>query len=260
MALMKRLVAVLGALTVGALLVPGIGLASGPPRAGLHAFSCVKAIDPVNRSVGVTAVMRPLAGTRHMAVKFDLLVSHGRGTPVRALHAGDLGSWVHPSTPTLGQLRGDVWNLQKRVVALHAPAVYRFRVHFRWQGARGPVIGAATRYSRRCSEPELRPDLVVRSIAVAADPNHPDQDQYTATIANTGNSGAGPFDVLFATADGSTTATHTVSLLRAHSSRIETFSGPVCSSADTPTITADSADQVDDLNRSNNALQATCPS
>jgi hypothetical protein len=39
-----------------------------------------------------------------------------------------------------------------------------------------------------------------------------------------------------------------------------TFTGPVCSASTAPTITADSAHQVDDLNRSNNVLTAVCPS
>jgi hypothetical protein len=256
---MKHLVAVLGALA-GVLLLPGVGLGADLPRADLRAYSCQKAMDPVNRSVAVTAVMRPVAGTQRMMVKFDLLVSHGPGTVSRPLRAGDLGMWINPEDATLGQLPGDVWNLQKSVVALHAPAVYRFRVSYRWQGTHHVILSTTTRYSRRCVQPELRPDLQVRSITVSAIPTQPDRNLYTAEIANTGNTAAGPFDVLFAPADGSPTTTQSVSMLRAHTSRAVTFTGPVCSAGTAPRITADSADQVDDLNRSDNALTATCPS
>ena len=257
---MKRLVAVLTALGVGALLVPAAGLGAQAPRADLRGFSCQRAMDPVNRSVAVSVVMRPVSATQRMAVKVDLLVSHGPGTAVKALRAGDLGQWIHPDNPTLGQLPGDVWTVQKSVVALRAPATYRFRVRYRWEGAHHAILSTATRYSPRCVEPELRPDLQVRSITVTPAPNHPERNLYTAQIVNAGNSAAGPFDVLFAPADGSASVTRTISVLRAHSSVTETFTGPLCSASAPPTITADSADQVDDLNRANNALMATCPS
>lgn len=257
---MKRLAAALTALAVGALLLPAAGLGAAAPRAGLRGFSCEKALDPVNRSVGVNVVMRPVSATQRMAIKVDLLVSHGPGTPAKPLRAGDLGQWIHPDNPTLGQLPGDVWTLQKSVVALRAPATYRFRVRYRWEGTHRTILATALRYSPRCVQPELRPDLQVRSITVGPAPGHPNRDVYTAQIVNAGNSAAGPFDVLFAPTDGSASTTQTVSVLRAHSTLTESFTGPICSASAPPTITADSADQVEDLNRANNTLTATCPS
>lgn len=255
---MRRLCAGVCALIAGVLLlIPSPGLGSAPPRAELQAFTCRNGLDPAQRSVSVTAVMRPLVGTWHLAVKFDLLVSRGTA-PAKALRAGDLGVWITPDNPTLGELPADVWNLQKSVVELSAPASYRFRVQFRWKDQQHHVLGTVVRYSRRCEERELRPDLLVRSISVSA-ANQPNRDLYGAVIANAGNSAAGPFEVLFAPADGSGTITRTVSLLAAHSSRVEDFVGPVCSASTAPTITVDSAHQVDNLDRSNTALTASCP-
>jgi hypothetical protein len=37
------------------------------------------------------------------------------------------------------------------------------------------------------------------------------------------------------------------------------FIGPVCDASAPPSITADSTDQVDDFDRGNNTLTATCP-
>lgn len=231
-----------------------------PPRAQLTNFDCHKALDPDNRSVAVTAVMRPMSGTRHMALRFDLLMTTpAAGGPV-TVHVGGLGTWKHPKNPTLGQLPGDVWNLQVPVVNLVAPATYRFRVAFRWTGVGGQVIATAERSSPRCHQPELRPDLAVSSIAVTALPNQPNSELYTAEIDNEGNTGAGPFEVLFAPADGSTPKTKTIQFLRAHSSTTVSFVGPLCNNSTDPTITADSTDEVDDLNRANNAMTATCPS
>lgn len=232
--------------------------ASGPPRASLRAFACRPALDPASRSVSVTAVMRPLPGTRHMALRFDLLSQFSGGSPT-VIHASDLGQWVAPANPTLGQLPGDVWYLQKPVVSLGAPASYRFRVQFRWTGKGGRALGSAVRLSPRCRQRELRPNLQVRSITVTPIPQRPHQELYSAVIANTGNSAAGPFAVLFAPADGTAAVSRLLARLRAHSSRTISFVGPLCTAATDPTITADSALQVHELNRADNSLIATCP-
>jgi hypothetical protein len=256
---MKRLFAGLAALACCLILIAATGATGAQPRALLRGFACHRAIDPASRSVSVTAVMRPLAGTRHMAVKFDLLMSTGSGSAQKVVRAGGLGVWVTPRNPTLGQLPGDVWNLQKPVVALAAPATYRFRVAYRWTGTSGHVLGTTVRLSHTCRQRELRPDLAVTSIDVSPDPANPNRDDYSAVIANLGNSSAGPFDVLFATADGTVTETDTIALLKAHASITDKFIGPLCTPANDPTITADSTDEVNDLNRDNNAMLAVCP-
>lgn len=248
-----------GLLLAVVLVLAGAALASAPPRAQLQGFNCHRGLDPVNRSVAVTAVMRPLAGTRHLALRFDLLYSRGGRHPMKVVRAGDLGVWITPRDRTLGQLPGDTWNLQKSVIALAAPATYRFRVQFRWEDQRRHVLGTTLRYSHRCLQRELRPDLLVRSIQVNPIVGQPARELYTAVIANDGNSPSGPFDVLFDPRDGSAASTVTLGSLAAHSTRTERFVGPVCVASRAPIVTADSAEQVDDLNRSNNTMQATCP-
>jgi hypothetical protein len=239
------------------LAVPAVSSGGQAPRAELQNFSCRNGLDPVNRAMGVTAVMRPVTGTWHMSARFELFVTRGHSSTARVVHGGDLGVWINPRNPTLGQLPGDVWNLRKTVIQLGVPATYRFQVQFRWQDSQGQVLATMTNYTRRCAERELRPDLAVRSISVQpADSTH---DFYTAIIANQGNSSAGPFEVLFAPGDGSATITRTVSVLAARSSLIETFEGPLCRSSTAPSVTADAAMQVDDLNRANNTMTAVCP-
>ncbi len=248
----------LTAATLG--LAPAAAATARQPRAQLTDFVCARALDPPNRSVSVRAVMRPLAGTRRLELKFDLLTRHrgGASTP-SVVRAGDLGVWIAPRNPTLGQLPGDVWKFDKSVVELGAPASYQLRVAFRWIGARRRVIGSAVRYSPRCREPELRPDLLVRSITVTPVVGHPREDLYSAVIRNAGASAAGPFSVLFAPGDGSAPQRSTVARLAAYTSRVEQFVGPLCTGASAPTVTVDSARQVDDLNRTNNQLTAACP-
>jgi hypothetical protein len=257
---MKRLSAVLVSIALAATVGTGAAAGDAQPRAQLRGFVCQRALDPANRSISVQAVMRPLPATWRMALKVDLLVRRGGPPPTESsIRAGDLGVWISPSNPTLGQLPGDVWKFDKSVVELDAPASYRFRFTFHWIGARDRMIGSTVRYSPRCRERELRPDLLVSSITVSAITGRPQQSLYTAAITNAGATGAGPFDVLFTPGDSSPPETHTVKFLGPGQTRTETFVGPLCTAASAPTITADSAGQVDDLNRANNALTATCP-
>jgi hypothetical protein len=247
----------------GAALAFANGAAGDQPRAQLKGFDCRHALDPQNRDVVVKAVMRPLKGTEKLQLKFDVLVSHA-GSPPAAVRSGDLGVWSGPKNPTLGRLPGDVWNYQKTVVDLDAPATYQFRVSFRWLGSGGTVIGSAVRYSGRCHQRELRPDVqVIAPIAVTAIPSRPNRDLYTATIRNTGATAAGPFVVAFVPG-GSWKAPkpQTIQRLEPGQETSVSFVGPLCGTADPgdpPTVIADAAGQVDDLDRTNNTLTATCP-
>jgi hypothetical protein len=232
--------------------------AAAPPRAALRGFVCQPALDPPARAVSVQAVMRPLPGTQKLSVSFQLLITRKSHTPVAVVRAGDLGTWISPQDPTLGQQPGDIWRISKPVANLVAPAAYRFRVTFRWTGSDGRLLGAAVRLSAICVQPERRPDLLVKSITVRSIAGRPSQDDYIALIRNAGATAAGPFGVLFAPAEGFPSTTLRVARLPAGGTLRETFVGPLCTSRNAPTVTVDPTDQVDDFNRANNSLTATC--
>lgn len=255
--LVTGLAAVAALAAVSAMRVASVS-AAAPPRAQLSTFSCTHALDPGARAVGIKGVMRPVNGTRKMAMRFELL-QRSPGLPGQEVSGGDLGVWRAPPNPTLGQLPGDIWRLQKSVYNLAVPFTYQFRVTFRWTGQNGRVLRTATRYSHTCRQRELRPDLTVTSITVSAIAGHPKKELYTAVIANHGLTGAGPFQVLFAPGDSSAPTTDTISFLRARRTRTLTFTGPVCDPANPPTVSADSASQVDDFDRTNNVMAAVCP-
>jgi CARDB len=235
-----------------------VGAAASSPRAKLHSFVCQTALYPANRGIAVTSVMRPLAHTMRMAVRFDLLERQSRAGPSQPVVYGDLGKWIYPKDRTLGQRPDDQFIVPKQVSDLSAPAYYGFKVTFRWTGSHSHVIGTAVRRTPECFQPELRPDLVVKAISVHASAQHPNKDIYSALIRNSGASAAGPFDVQFA--DGSYSRHKTIQQLGAHAKRVLSFLGPRCSSASPPSVIADPGNQVpDDLNRANNSLSATCP-
>jgi len=246
-----------------AILAAGSALPTTPAfgadqHANLKDFACHPAIKPARRVVSVTAVMRPIAGTARLQMRFQLLgIKAGQVTAVRG---GDLGTWISPHVPTLGQQPGDLWILSHPVTGVPVGTTYRFQVSFRWFGAGGRRIASSTHSSAGCWQPYVRPDLLVQSISVTPAPGDPSQSQYVVWIANNGLTAAGSFQVAFAPGGNSAPQqTFTVPQLGAHQSVSATFTGPACTSATAPTVTVDPEYAVADPNRANDSMTATCP-
>src|SRR5947209_8406908 len=218
--------AALAALALAAGTSAADSAAGSDPHAQLRDFVCQRALDPPARAVQVEAVMKPISGTRKMRLRFELLMKPKGQQSYSEVRGGDLGTWISPSNPTLGQRPGDQWIVKKQVVDLQAPALYRFRVSFRWIGNHGRVLSTMTRLSPTCYQPELRPDLRVSSITVESVSGKPQLNRYVALIRNAGATDAGAFYVRFA--DGGTAKNHKVQSLASHSSIHESFVGPKC--------------------------------
>lgn len=235
--------------------------APAPSRARLRAFECRTALDPASRLVSVQAVMRPVPGTAAMQLRFELLERPAGAGPFSPVRGGDLGTWVSPSDATLGRRSGDVWIFNHPVRDLAAPAVYRFRVTFRWLGTGGRRLAEVQRTSRTCRQPELRPDPSVDSIAITPVPGHPKQAQYRVTIANRGARPVGPLQLTFAPADGLQVRRRTISRVGAHRTLTETFTGRACAPATAPTVTVAVQQPLDDLDPGDDTLSvpASCP-
>jgi hypothetical protein len=231
--------------------------ASVPPSPDLRSFVCRPALKPLKRTVAVTAVMPTMAGTQRLQMRFQLQ-SRAAGLVV-SIRGGDLGRWLSPTPITLGQRPGDVWIVSKPVTGVPVPASYRFKVTFRWIGAGGSILGEAVRFGPTCRQPDLRPDLQVRSIAVQPVSGDPSVDQYLAVIANAGLSAATEVDVLFQPGDGSQSQLVTIPNLRPGSAVTEAFTGPACTAATAPTITIDPSNKITQVTRANDSLTATCP-
>jgi hypothetical protein len=254
----KRLTAIC-CVALGCGLAPPTAAAWQPPRARLRSLVCQRALDPASRAISITAVMRPLPGTAKMAMRFELLRRARRGARATSLSGRDLKTWITPTNPpTLGQLPGDVWVVQHPVVDLIAPDLYRFRVEFRWSAADGKVLGTIVRVSRACAQPELRPDIAVLAIRVF--PLAAGIDRYGAVVRNDGATAAGPFTVALSIG-GSVVATKPVAGLEPHAQIVVPFRAPACTAGEPIEASADPgpAYQIDDPDRANNTLAASCP-
>jgi hypothetical protein len=256
-------------LGTGAAVACALAVGSGPAsaqsspttaNAQLRSFVCQKALDPPARAVSVQAVMRPLAGTSKMQLKFELLRSTRTHPRFMSLHGKGLGNWTSPQNPTLGQQPGDVWIVTHPVVDLAGPATYKFRVAFRWLGSHGQTLGTATQTSAACFQPEVRADLLVRSLSVNPITSGPSAGQwaYTAVIANRGLTGAGPFQADFA--DGaSAPVPATVAWVGPRSSVRQRFVAPACTAGTMLTVTVDPMQTIDEYDYANNVLTMACP-
>jgi hypothetical protein len=252
-----RFVLAAGASVFAVALGTAIAGAATPPRDELRAFTCQRALDPPARAVSIQAVMRPLSGTNKMQMRFQLMRQTRPGARFKLVRGRLLGSWVTPDDPTLGQRPGDVWIVNHPVVNLAAPATYRFRVSFRWLDAHGKQLGSADQTSATCYQPELRADLIVRSLAVRTLPSG--ADAYVAEIANRGRTGAGPFQVQFAGV-GKAPQSATISRLAARSFTRQTFVAPACTPGSNLTVTVDPSHSIDESSFANNVLTMPCPS
>jgi hypothetical protein len=231
---------------------------TGAPAAELTSFVCQRDVQPKLRAVSVTAVMRPVSGTRRMRLRFDLLSSSRRNGRYHAVHGPNLGRWVSPGDPALGSRPGDVWQVPHPIVGLDAPAFYKIRVGFRWLGRDRRVLARQSLVSAVCHQLELRPDLVARSLTITPSATV-GEDNYVAAVRDAGVTGAGPFNVQVALADG-TAVSHQIFWLGAHRTRQLNLLANACAAGSAVTLTVDSTGQVDDYDRANNVLTVVCPS
>ncbi len=232
------------------------GAVAPAPREELRSFVCQKALDPPGRAVSIQAVMRPVSGTAKMQIRFDLMRRTKRDAPFKLVRGRLLGSWISPQDPSLGQRPGDVWIVNHPVVNLPAPATYRFRVSFRWIDSNGQELDSAAESSANCFQPELRADLLVRSLTVTA--LSAGRAAYIAVIGNRGVAAAGPVEVDLAGAT-STTQAATLASVGPRSTARQRFVAPACTAGDVLTVTVDPGHTIDEYDFDNNTLTMPCP-
>jgi hypothetical protein len=238
--------------TQGFVATQGVVSSSGP-RASLAGLVCQTNLDPAARAISVTATIRPLPGTLKQYLRFVLFERVQGSTSWTTVQdpGSKLGQWVLVPTETVSS----------PVANLAAPAAYRFEVSFKWTGAHGRLLGTATRESKVCQQPELRPDLTVDSIAIGVAPLHPHLDTFQAVIGDLGATGAGPFTVAVVYAHLGVLRTDDITVQHIGPHVIKTVggAGPACDAGTPVTVTVDPQDLIDVYSRSQATLATTCP-
>jgi hypothetical protein len=251
---MRRIL--IAAAIAAAAMLAAAGAQGASGDAYLRGFACHRSLDPSKRSVTVTAVMGTIAGTERLQIRFALLelTPHGRAL----IHGGDLGQWISPSSPTLGQHPSDRWVVNHPVTGVPVPASYRFKVRFRWIGQGGQVIGRIQKETVSCRQPDLRPNLNVRLLSSEKVSGG---DRYTVQVGNGGLTGATNVQLAFLPGGGLQPVTKTIARVRSHESVRRSFVGPACTPSSAPaTITVDPNDLIDEVTRADNSITVACPS
>ena len=241
----------IGALGAAALALPASATAATQRTYSAPLVSCTTGLLPTQRSLEVDAVMRPIGRAARMALRLDLLQRTPQTGAYARIGGPGLGIWKrsHKNVPS--------FELDQRVDNLAAPASYEMRVSFRWYSASGKVLRTSHRTTKACHEPDLRPNLKIRSVIVTPPATKPGQWHYTVVVRNGGGGPAGPFNVSYSPTGRPVQTLPIAGLGAATQSRV-TFAGPACDSASPPTFAVDPSNQVQESNEADNSATATC--
>jgi hypothetical protein len=219
--------------------------------ASVKVVDCVPALDPAARTTTFEARMRPARGSERMQVRFTLQMREDGLHLWRRVPAEGFDSWLS----SLAGVRR--YSYAKTVVNLAAPASYRTVVRFRWLDADGAVVKSARITSASCRQPDMRPNLVARSVEVLPGPDA-DTRRYAITLRNDGRADAGPFTALLDVSDAEL-APLSVLDLPASTQRVVTFIAPPCTAGAPLTVTLDPDETVDERHEDDNVLVVPCP-
>lgn len=253
------MVALLAALAAAAPAAAAPPPADGAAGARLTACRTSPLID--ERVAVVGTWMRPLPAATRLTLRIDLQQrALGVRRWTRRADVPGLGVWTAPSDALVGTRAGDVFKYRQAVGRLVVPAAYRFRVAFRWLDAAGAVVRETSVTTRACRQPDVRPDLVLGDVRVAARPEG--GVRYTLFVTNAGASAVARAAVAATFPGDATPGAHvrTVARLVPGATAVLTFVGPGCPPGGVPALfTADPSNALDEADESNNELSGLCP-
>jgi hypothetical protein len=233
-----------------ALLAPAGGAeARGPAKALL--VDCERGTEITERAGVFEGEMRTVPGAVRMQMRFKLQVRTPERDRWTAVAAPGFGAWLSSATGTSRYV------YTRRVENLVAPAAYRVQIRFRWLDADGDRIASARSSSKRCTQPDPRPNLVVRAIGVerAGDPG---RRSYVVLVRNTGRTEAAASSLALSV-DGRALPLTPVAALAAGEYTLVTVDGPACRAGAPLVATADPAEVVDERNEADNRFSRACP-
>ncbi len=193
--------------------------------------------------------MKAIRGSSRMQIRFELQSRTPDRPAWHTLVAPGFGVW-NSADPGVRR-----YVYQKRVEALAAPADYRMVLQFRWlDGNR--QLAQQRRVTRVCRQPDVRPDLVPRRLAVKGAGGG--ARRYVVGVANSGGSDAGPSSVVVMI-NGSPLPAAAVPALRAGARTQIEMTGPRCAPGSNLVVRVDADGRVDESVEAGNELVRPCP-
>lgn len=224
--------------------------AQAKPSARALVSSCERGLEEADRAAEFEGQMRRVAGASRMQMRFTLQARTPDTGKWSGLTAPGFGSWVGSAAGTSRYV------YTKRIEDLLAPASYRVLVRFRWLDSGGDIIQRAKDYSSTCRQPDLRPNLVVRSIGVQP-AERPARRRYVVFVRNAGGSLADASSLLV-TVNGAPLPQAPVAELEPGEGVLVTVEGPACGAGTRVAAGADAEDALDERDESDNELTRPC--
>lgn len=227
------------------LLAAPAAAAPGPrPPVKAKLVECEPALDAESRRATFEGDMRGIPGAVRLQIKFVLQVRARERRRWRTAAAPGFGVW-NVADPGVGR-----YVYTKTVESLAAPGRYRAAVHFRWVAGDGRTVLRATRHTRTCHQPDLRPQLTVRGFERTG-------SAFSVFVVNRGGSDAAPFAVSVDWG-GRSYRIGQLTELRAGAGETVTGEGPPCRPGEPLTVRLDPDDVVDERVERDNVLHAVC--
>jgi hypothetical protein len=188
--------------------------------------------------------MKAARGASRMQMRFVLQSRTPERRAWRELAAPGLGLW-NTADPSARR-----YVYEKRVEALAAPGRYRMVVQFRWlEGDRR--VAQQRRVTRICRQPDLRPDLVARKLAVRGG------GRYVIRVANRGLSSSGPFAIVVAAGATTLASGEAPSLAPKARAQLELVGAP-CPRGSAVSVRVDADGRVGEPDEGDNEVVAPC--
>jgi CARDB len=243
---MKSLVA--AALAATLIVSSSAGAAQVPKdKVGVRLTTC----DAVLHSATFQGTMQAFGGATTLQMRFTLQARD----PARS------GKWARVGAPKpfeewLTAATGITrYVYDKGVDNLPVGLSYRAVVRFRFRAADGTLVGRAVRHSKRCRQPDNRPDLQpvrLRGGDVLADGTR----SYQLTMTNAGKSASGPTSAAL-DVNGVRVLVNDPGLAPGATTTLD-FLAPACPTGSSVTATVDAYEQVDERDEDDNALTVPC--
>lgn len=241
------------ALTLCLLLVPA-AFAQASRAGAKHSKVTLTACDTAADTATFSGAMTRVRHSTTMQMRFTLQarVPGGGGFKhVVAPEGSTFDTWLS-STP--GK-KGYVYD--KAVENLEDGASYRAIVRFRWKDADGDTVARALKATDPCRQPDLRPNLKVKSVSVRPGTS-PSTRTYVVRVVNRGASDAPAFATGLVV-NGAPLADQPSEPLAARSDTLVSFPSPKCDEGSTLTAAVDTMAAVDERDETDNTLAVPCP-
>jgi hypothetical protein len=224
--------------------------ADAPPPLKAALAACATGVSEEERFAVFTGSMPAYRGTKRMAMRFDLFIRIVGSDDWLPVKSKGFGRWER-SDPNR---EGFVYT--KRVERLLQGAGYRVAVRFRWYQSAGAARPDRVRRTPVCRQPDQRPNLALGDIQLLPGPR-PGTAVYRVTVANTGRSAAGAFELSLTSAEPADV--RTIAGLPAGERATVELVGGVCSATAPARVTVDPQGLVDESVESDNRSSGTCP-